>query len=119
MKEFAATVTNMSRGFSHAVIDTGISYDDDIDAAFEIMRSVAAELRADPAFAGRILDDLEIAGVENLADFAVMLRALQGGAAGAVERAARVPAADQARIRAGRHRDSLSAGADARGEGAE
>ena len=75
MKEFPATVTNMSRGSAHGVIDIGISYDDDIDATFEIMRSVAAELRADPAFAGRILDDLEIAGVENLADFAVMLRA--------------------------------------------
>jgi moderate conductance mechanosensitive channel len=69
-----STVTNRSRGFAHAVIDVGIGYDDDVDAAFDVMRSVAAELRADPAFAARILDDFEVAGVENLADYAVMLR---------------------------------------------
>ena len=68
------TVTNRSRGFAHAVIDVGIGYGDDVDAAFEVMRSVARELRADPAFAPKILDDLEIAGVENLAEYAVMLR---------------------------------------------
>ena len=69
-----STVTNRSRGFAHAVIDVGIGYDDDIDKAFDIMRSVARTLRADPAFAPKILDDFEIAGVENLAEYAVMLR---------------------------------------------
>jgi moderate conductance mechanosensitive channel len=69
-----STVTNKSRGFAHAVIDVGIGYDDDTDAAFGIMRSVAKELRGDPQFAPKIMDDLEIAGVENLGEYAVMLR---------------------------------------------
>ena len=69
-----STVTNKSRGFAHAVIDVGIGYDDDIDAAFGIMRSVAEELRADPEFASRIMGELEIAGVESLGEYAVMLR---------------------------------------------
>jgi small conductance mechanosensitive channel len=69
-----STVTNKSRGFAHAVIDIGIGYGDEVDDAFRIMRSVAQELRADPAFAPKILDDLDIAGVENLGDYAVMLR---------------------------------------------
>ncbi|MCC7079714.1 MAG: mechanosensitive ion channel family protein [Burkholderiales bacterium] len=68
------TVTNKSRGFAHAVIDIGIAYGDDIDTAFEIMRRVGAEMRTDPAFAPRILADFELAGVEKLADSAVMLR---------------------------------------------
>jgi small-conductance mechanosensitive channel len=68
------TVTNRSRGFAHAVIDVGIGYGDDIDAAFDVMRKVAAELKADPAYATRILQDFEIAGVERFADSAVMLR---------------------------------------------
>ena len=69
------TVTNKSRGFAHAVIDIGIGYRQDIEAAFDIMRKVAAELKDDPRYAPKILDALEIAGVENLAESSVMLRA--------------------------------------------
>jgi small conductance mechanosensitive channel len=68
------TVTNMSRGFAQAVIDVGIAYREDVDEAFEVMRAVAREMRADPAFAPRLLDELEIAGVERWADSAVVLR---------------------------------------------
>ncbi len=68
------TVTNKSRGFAQAVIDIGIGYGEDIDAAFEVMRQVGAELRADPAFAPKLLGDFEIAGVERWADSAIALR---------------------------------------------
>jgi small conductance mechanosensitive channel len=68
------TVTNMSRGFAQSVIDVGIAYREDVDEAFGVMREVAGGLRADPAYGPRILDDLEIAGVERWADSAVVLR---------------------------------------------
>jgi small conductance mechanosensitive channel len=69
------TVSNMSRGFAQAVLDVGVAYREDIDEAFEVMREVAAGMRTDPAFGPRILDDLEVAGVEKWADSAVVLRA--------------------------------------------
>jgi small conductance mechanosensitive channel len=69
-----STVTNKSRGFAHAVIDVGIAYRENVDEAFEIMREVGAQMRASEAFAAKILEDLEIAGVENWADSAVVLR---------------------------------------------
>lgn len=69
------TVTNMSRGFAQAVLDIGIAYREDIDEAFGVMREVAARMRADPAYALRIVDDLEVAGVERWDDSAVVLRA--------------------------------------------
>jgi small conductance mechanosensitive channel len=69
------TVSNMSRGFAQAVLDVGIAYREDIDEAFAVMREVAAGLRADPAFGPRILEDLEVAGVERWDDSAVVLRA--------------------------------------------
>ena len=68
------TVTNKTRGFAYAVIDVGIAYRENIDVAFEIMRRVGAELRADPDMAPKILEDLEIAGVNDLANSAVVLR---------------------------------------------
>ena len=68
------TVTNRSRGFAFAVIDVGVAYREDIDAVYGVMREVAGELRADLEFSDKIEDDLEIAGVDNWADSAVVIR---------------------------------------------
>lgn len=68
------TVTNMSRGFAYAVIDAGVAYREDIDEALAVMREVGNELCADPAHAARILDAVEMVGVERWADSAVILR---------------------------------------------
>ena len=68
------TVTNMSRGFAQALIEVGIAYRENVDEAFEAMRAVGSAMRACPQFADKILDDLEIVGVERWADSAVVLR---------------------------------------------
>jgi moderate conductance mechanosensitive channel len=68
------TVTNRSREFAFAVIDIGVAYKENVDKVFEVMKEVAAKLRADETFGPRILADLEIAGVNEWADSAVMLR---------------------------------------------
>ena len=67
-------VTNKSRGYGQAVIDVNIGYQASIDEALAAMRSVGAELRTDPQFAPKILDDLEIAGVQRWVDAALTLR---------------------------------------------
>ncbi len=68
------TVTNMSRGFAQAVVDVGVAYREDTEEAFDVMRQVGGEMRADAVFGPKILDDIEIAGVERWADSAVVLR---------------------------------------------
>ncbi len=67
-------VTNMGRGFAQSVVDVGIAYREDVDEAFAVMREVGSAMRADAVFGAKILDDLEIAGVENWGDSAVQLR---------------------------------------------
>lgn len=67
-------VTNRTRDFAHAVIDAGVAYREDVDRALAVMRAVGRELRADPDWAARTLEDLEIVGVERWADSAVVLR---------------------------------------------
>jgi small conductance mechanosensitive channel len=69
-----STVTNRSRGFAFSVIDAGVAYREDLDQVFALMREVGEEMRRDPAWGARILEDLEIAGVENWADSAVVVR---------------------------------------------
>ncbi len=69
------SVVNMGRGHAQAVVDIGVAYGADIDTAMALMHEVAAELRRDPAHADRILDGLEMAGVERWADSSVVIRA--------------------------------------------
>lgn len=68
------TVTNMTRGFAQAVVDVGVAYRENVDVAMDVMREVGVRMRADEVFGPKILDDLEIAGVEQWADSAIMLR---------------------------------------------
>jgi small-conductance mechanosensitive channel len=69
-----ATVTNRSRDFAFAVIDIGIAYRESVEDAIEAMRSVGREMRADEAFGPSILEDLEIAGVNEWAGSAIVIR---------------------------------------------
>ncbi len=68
------TVSNMSRGFAQAVVDVGVAYRENLDDVFAVMRETADALRADSSFAPRILDRLELAGVERWDDSAVIVR---------------------------------------------
>lgn len=68
------TVTNRSRSFAYAVIDVGVAYREDIDVVYAVMREVAAAMRSDPELAAKIEDDIEIAGVDQWGDSAVVIR---------------------------------------------
>lgn len=68
------TVSNLSRHFAQAVIDVGVAYRENVDEVLAVMKAVGAEMRADSVFGPRILEDLEIAGVERLDNSAVVLR---------------------------------------------
>jgi len=68
------TVTNRTRTFAFAVMDVGIAYREDVDAAIEVIREVGRDMRADDSFGPRILEDLDVAGVDQWADSAVIIR---------------------------------------------
>lgn len=68
------TVTNMSRGFAHAVIDIGVAYKEDVNKVMRVMESVGQSMYLDEMYEGKILGQLEMAGVDNLADSAVIIR---------------------------------------------
>jgi small conductance mechanosensitive channel len=68
------TVTNKTRGHAFAVIDVGVAYCENVDEVLEVMRQTGEALRADTQWQARILEPVEIVGVENWADSAVILR---------------------------------------------
>jgi len=69
-----STVTNRSRDFAFAVMDVRVAYRESVDEALEAMREVGAEMQASESFGPRLLDELEIAGVEAWGDSSVVLR---------------------------------------------
>jgi small conductance mechanosensitive channel len=68
------SVVNMSRGFANAVMDVGVAYRENLDEVYAVLHETGRQLRADPTFGPRILDDLEIAGVERWDTSAVVVR---------------------------------------------
>jgi len=69
-----SVVTNMSLGFAYAVIDVSVAYAEDVDRVVAVMRSVGGDMREDSEFAEKILDEIEIAGVDAWADSAIVIR---------------------------------------------
>ena len=59
-------VTNRSREWNRLALDVLVAADEDLDRALELCRSVVAELNADPRWNGRLLDPVEVWGVESL-----------------------------------------------------
>jgi small-conductance mechanosensitive channel len=68
------TVTNMTRDFSFAVLDVSVGYGEETDRVCDVLRQIAVEIRADAKFGAVIRDELEILGVERLADSGVLIR---------------------------------------------
>ena len=68
------TVSNYSREFAYAMVDIGIGYDANLGQTYDVINTVGAQIRQDPAMAHKILENIEILGVTALADSAVTVR---------------------------------------------
>ena len=69
------TVTNMTKDYGRYVFEIGIAYREDVDEVIEIVKQVDEELRNDPVFMGDILEPIEILGLDQFADSAVIIKA--------------------------------------------
>ena len=69
------SVINMTRGFSFAVLDIGVAYRENVDEVMAVMLDVAGGMRKEAPHAERILEDMEMAGVDQWGDSAVVIKA--------------------------------------------
>jgi small conductance mechanosensitive channel len=67
-------ITNLTKDFGRKVIDIGVSYREDVDDVIAILREVDEEIFRDPDFGWDMLEPLEILGVQDFADSAVVIR---------------------------------------------
>jgi small-conductance mechanosensitive channel len=68
-------VSSSSRTFAYAVVDVLIALDQPIEPVIQVMRELGAQLRAHAVFGKKILDDLDIAGIETWNAAGITLRA--------------------------------------------
>jgi len=68
-------VTNMTKEFSRYVFKISVAYREDVDEVIDVIRSLDEELRADPEFGNDILEPIEIMGLDEFADSAVIIQA--------------------------------------------
>jgi len=68
------SITNQTRHFGYAVVEVGFAYRENIDEVVSVVKGVAEEMRNDPAINEGILGELQILGLIELGDSAVVVR---------------------------------------------
>jgi len=68
-------VTNMTKDFSRYVFDIGVAYREDVDEVIEVIKEVDEDLRNDPDFKDLIIEPIEILGLDQFADSAIVIKA--------------------------------------------
>ena len=70
-----STLSNMTKDWSAMVFDIGVAYKEDTDNVAAVMMEVAEELKADEGYRDKILEPMEIMGVDSFGDSAVVIKA--------------------------------------------
>jgi small conductance mechanosensitive channel len=68
-------VTNMTKEYSRYVFEIGVAYREDVDHVIEVVRQIDEDLRGDPEFSADILEPIEILGLDQFADSAIIIKA--------------------------------------------
>jgi len=68
------TISNVTREWSGYVFDIGVAYKEDTDQVVSILRDVGSEMRQDERFGASIVEDIEVFGVDQFADSAVIIK---------------------------------------------
>jgi small conductance mechanosensitive channel len=69
------SLSNMTKEWSGIVFSIPIDYKEDVDRVIGLIEQVGGALREDPAFTAKILEPLEVFGVDDLAGGAVLVKA--------------------------------------------
>ena len=70
-----STLSNMTHGFSFYVFNVGVAYKEDTDRVVAILEEVGAQIMQEEEYRSAILEPIEILGVDQFADSAVIIKA--------------------------------------------
>jgi len=67
-------VKNLTKDYSYSVFDIGVAYRENPDDVMEVLQEIAGDVQRDSRFAHDILEPLEMLGVDQFKDSAVMIK---------------------------------------------
>lgn len=70
-----STLANMTKTWSAMVFDIGVAYKENVDRVIELMAELGEELRNDPKFGPKMLEPMEVLGVDAFQENAVVVKA--------------------------------------------
>lgn len=68
------SVCNMTRDWGGYTFDIGVSYSEDMDKVVKVIERVGREMRTDESTSSSMINDIEVFGVNQLADSAVIVK---------------------------------------------
>ena len=69
------SLSNMTKEWSAMVFDIGVAYKEDVDQVMNIMKDVGAEMQEDNEFKDKILEPIEVVGLDQFGDSALIIKA--------------------------------------------
>lgn len=69
------TISNMTKDWSAMVFDIGVAYKENPQIVMDLMKQVGEELQNDPDFKDKIIEPIEIFGLDKFADSAIIIKA--------------------------------------------
>ncbi|HKK66981.1 MAG TPA: mechanosensitive ion channel family protein, partial [Bacteroidales bacterium] len=70
-----STLANMTKEWSAIVLDIGVAYKEDIDHVMQIMKEVGEDLGNDEEFGAKMIEPIEIFGLNEFGDSALVVKA--------------------------------------------
>lgn len=68
------TLSNMTKEWSAMVFDIGVAYKEDTDNVVDVIKTVAEQMRSDAEYADKIIEPIEVFGVDSFSDSAVVIK---------------------------------------------
>ncbi|MDX5584294.1 MAG: mechanosensitive ion channel family protein [Aureibaculum sp.] len=69
------SLSNRTKVWSAAVFDIGVAYKEDVQQVMDIMKKTGEQLKLDPEFKDKIIEPIEILGLDQFADSALVIKA--------------------------------------------
>jgi len=69
------TLSNMTKEWSAMVFDIGVAYKENTDTVMEVIREVGNKLQEDEVYGPKIIEPIEVFGVDQFGDSAVVIKA--------------------------------------------
>ena len=69
------SLSNMTKEWSAMVFDIGVAYKEDVDQVMNIMKEVGANMQQDDEFKDKILEPIEVVGLDQFGDSALVIKA--------------------------------------------